>query len=51
MSKFIDLERSFHELTDKELEDAESLISLGEFGSYLSIGLGRFHSSLLTIFW
>ena len=38
MSKFIDLERSFHELTDKELEDAESLISLGEFGSYLSIG-------------
>ena len=38
MSKFIDLERSFHDLTDKELEDAESLISLGEFGSYLSIG-------------
>ena len=38
MSKFIDLERSFHELMDKELEDAESLISLGEFGSYLSIG-------------
>ena len=38
MSKFIDLERRFHELTDKELEDAESLISLGEFDSYLSIG-------------
>ena len=38
MPKHIDLKRRFRNLTDKELEDAESLISLGEFGFYPDIG-------------
>ena len=38
MPKYIDLKRRFRDLTDKELEDTESLVSLGEYGFSLSIG-------------
>ena len=38
MPTYIDLERRFRDLTDEELEDTEALISLGEYGFYLSSG-------------
>lgn len=38
MKKFIDLDRRFRELTDKELEDPEDLVRFEEYGFGLSIG-------------
>ena len=38
MPKHIDLKRRFRNLTDKELEDTESLVSLEEFGVYPDMG-------------